>query len=127
MKYFLIPILLLCCIEGMAQPHHVLYVDSVKLSAIIKRIDSIQWEYSLDNIHHNRVEFILRSEIDQQARGLDSLEDDVDSLQDRIRWLESRPYLNIGIHSGGGPNREVWMIDPRGTYSIILKSFNYNK
>lgn len=48
----------------------------------------------------------------------------VQELQTRIKALEARPYLAI-IPSSDSTKRRVWMLQAKGGYSILIKSFNY--
>lgn len=49
----------------------------------------------------------------------------IDSLEARIKVLESRPTIEIR-EAPGHPNRIVWLDGPRGQYSIRLKEFDYS-
>jgi len=49
----------------------------------------------------------------------------IDSLESRIKALESRPTIEIR-EVPGHPNRIVWLDGPRGEYSIRLKEFDYS-
>jgi hypothetical protein len=48
----------------------------------------------------------------------------IDSLEARIKVLESRPYFMI-IPMSGKHNRGIWMTDPVGRFSLLIKSFDY--
>ena len=48
----------------------------------------------------------------------------IDSLEARIKALEDRPRVEIS-NSMSHPNTHVYLTDPKGTFSIELKNFDY--